>query len=84
MKFIPHDTRKLLKKTIASSGIISLEDGAKHAKVRHLVTTDWIPVAGTPSDHRTMKNFEAALRRLVAHGQGFVYSKTGHMPFYIQ
>jgi hypothetical protein len=80
MKFIPNDTRKLLRKTITSSGIISLEDGAKHAKVRHLVTSDWIPVAGSPSDHRTTKNFEAALHRLVTYGQGFVYAKTGHLP----
>jgi hypothetical protein len=80
MKFIPCDTRKLLKKTIANSGMISLEDGAKHAKVRHLVTGDWITVAGSPSDHRTMKNFEAALRRLFAYGQGFVYAQTGHLP----
>jgi hypothetical protein len=80
MKFIPHDTRKLLEKTIASSEIIRLEDGAKHAKVRHLATGDWIPVAGSPSDHRTMKNFEAALRRLVSYGHGFVYARTGHLP----
>lgn len=80
MQFIPCDTRKLLKKTIANSGVLSLEDGAKHVKVRHLVTGDWIPVAGSPSDHRTMKNFQAALRRLVACGQGFVYAKTGHLP----
>lgn len=80
MNFIPLDTRKILKKTIAISGLIGLEDGAKHAKVRHIVTGDWIPVAGSPSDHRTMRNFEAALRRLVAYGQGCVYAKTGHLP----
>ena len=80
MQFIPCDTRKLLKKTIANSGILCLESGTKHAKVRHLISRDWIPVAGSPSDHRTAKNFEAALRRLVAHGQGLVYAKTGHTP----
>lgn len=80
MKFIPHDTRKLLKNTIANSRNISLEDGSKHAKVRHLVTNDWIPVAGSPSDHRTIKNFDAALRRLVTYGRGVVYAKTGHLP----
>ena len=80
MQFIPYDTRKLLKKAMANSGRISLEDGSKHAKVRHVVTHDWLPVAGSPSDHRSIKNFEAALRRLVAHGQGLVYAKTGHLP----
>jgi hypothetical protein len=80
MKLMHRDTRKLLQKTIAISGVVRLEDGAKHAKVRHLVTGDWIPVAGSPSDHRSIKNFEAALRRLATYGQGFVYAKTGHLP----
>lgn len=80
MKFIPYETRKLLQKTIASTGVIRVEDGAKHAKARNLVTGDWIPVAGSPSDHRALKNFEAALRRLAEYGQGLVYAKTGHLP----
>lgn len=80
MNFIPRDIRELLKKTIANSKMLRLEDGTKHAKVRHLVTRDWIPVAGSPSDHRTSKNFEASLRRLVTYGEGFVYAKTGHLP----
>lgn len=80
MNFIPYDTRKILQKTIANSGVIRLENGAKHAKVRNLITGDWIPVAGSPSDHRAMKNFETALRRLAEYGQGLVYAKTGHLP----
>jgi len=77
MRNIPLETRKLLKKAIASSGLISLEDGSKHAKVRHVLTGDWIPVSGTPSDHRSTKNFEASLRRLTAYGQGVVAAKKG-------
>ena len=80
MKFIPRDVRELLKKTIANSAVLHLEDGAKHAKVRNLVTRDWIPVAGSPSDHRTIKNFKTSLRRLLTHGEGFVHAKTGHLP----
>lgn len=80
MKSIPPDIRKLLEKLMVNSGVLSLEDGTKHVKVRNGITGDWILVAGSPSDHRTMKNFEAALNRLVVHGRGFVYAKTGNIP----
>ena len=80
MNFIPRETYRSLKKAIEISGAICLEHGGKHAKVRHNITKDWIPVAGSPSDHRSTRNFKAALRHLVADGKGIIYAKTGHFP----
>lgn len=80
MQFIPVDTRKFLKREIANSAVLRMEDGKKHSRVRNLISGDWIPVSGSPSDHRTMKNFAASLHRLAVFGQGLVYAKTGHLP----
>lgn len=60
--------------------IISIEDGSKHLKIRNLLTLDWIPVAGSPSDCRSIKNFEGDLCNLINYGKGLIYAKTGRFP----
>lgn len=34
-----------------------VEQGKKHVKVRHPGTQDFVPIAGSPSDYRSLKNF---------------------------
>lgn len=80
MRCIDQSHRSYLRKTLASAPFLMLEDGAKHARVRNSRTNDWIPIAGSSSDRRAAKNFEAALRKLTMLGQGFVFAKTGHLP----
>lgn len=57
-----------------------LRDGSKHPKLVNMMTKDWIPVPGTPSDRRSRQNFRAALRRLAEKGEGVIYAKTGRLP----
>lgn len=50
-----------------------IEQGKKHVKVRHPETQDFVPIAGSPSDHRSLKNFAADIRRLATTGQGSIH-----------
>lgn len=61
-------------------GSLIVEGGSRHCKVRNIVSRDWIPIPGTPSDWRSLRNFRHALRRLASRGEGFIYAKTGHLP----
>lgn len=79
MRYLDPAMRKILS-AYKNYKNLALEDGGKHAKLRNLTSNDWIPIAGSSSDGRAVKNFEAALRRLVMSGQGFVFAKTGHLP----
>lgn len=78
MKYIDPAMRKILVKHRDAS--LQLEDGGKHAKVRNLITKDWIPIAGSSSDRRAVKNFDADLHRLLTFGQGLIFAKTGRYP----
>ena len=62
------------------TGILTLEDGARHAKIRNAQSQDFLALAGTPSDHRSVRNFRSDLRRLIKNGEGFIFHKTGHLP----
>ena len=61
-------------------GHLEVRDGRKHAKLVNLLTQDWIPIAGTPSDFRSRTNFRVAVRRLAEKGEGVIYAKTGRLP----
>ena len=78
MKFI-HPSFYALVKKFVDLGVLIIENGSKHAKIRHKVTKDWIAVAGSPSDHRSLKNFKANLKNLVTYGKGTIYQKTGRL-----
>lgn len=69
-----------LIKPYLRSGILILEDGARHAKIRNPSSRDFLPLAGSPSDHRAFENFATALSRLVERGEGFIFCKTGRIP----
>ena len=62
------------------SGILILEKGERHTKVRNPSSLDFLPLSGSPSDHRAFNNFAADLRRLVERGEGFIHRKTGRLP----
>lgn len=79
MPTIDSKMRKILDK-FSDLPFLVTEQGGKHARVRNTQSNDWLPVSGSSSDWRAVRNFEAGLRRLVSTGQGFIYSKTGHLP----
>lgn len=79
MRHIHRETREMITPYLRT-GVLILEDGTRHAKVRNPRTQDFLPLAGTPSDHRCARNFQAALRRLIDCGEGLIFHKTGHLP----
>jgi hypothetical protein len=79
MRCIDPAMRKVLA-TYQNYTNLQLEDGGKHVKLRNITTKDWIPVAGSSSDRRAAKNFDASLYRLTTFGQGLIFAKTGHLP----
>lgn len=54
-----------------------IERGKKHVKVRHPETQDFVPVAGSPSDYRSLRNFASDIRRLAATGHGNISRRKG-------
>lgn len=59
---------------------LRIEGGSKHRRIRNTRSGDFLLVAGSASDVRAMRNFEATLRRLIEFGHGLIFSKTGRMP----
>lgn len=80
MRMIDVQMQKVISKYLSERPFLVLESGAKHTKIRNLQSNDWLPVSGSSSDHRAVKNFESSLRCLASSGRGFVFSKTGHLP----
>jgi hypothetical protein len=76
---IHHEIQKLLTPHL-HAGILVIEDGSRHAKIRNTRSQDFLALAGTPSDHRAVRNFRSDLRRLIENGEGFIFRKTGHLP----
>ena len=56
---------------------MNIEDGKIHAKLVNRRTGDFIPLAGSSSDHRSARNAKASARRLAETGCGFISAKTG-------
>lgn len=79
MRHIHREIREMITPYLRTGALI-LEDGTRHAKVRNPRTQDFLPLAGTPSDHRCTRNFQTALRRLIDCGEGLIFRKTGHLP----
>lgn len=80
MKHIDSALLKILRPLLRSHPDLAIETGTKHSKLRNIQSGDWLPLAGSPSDHRAIKNFKAALNRLIESGQGFIYAKNGNLP----
>ncbi len=76
-KHIPPQLRPIVQRYLDSTPCLVIESGAKHAKMRHTQTHDWLPIPSSPSDHRAFKNFEMALRRLATTGHGLVFARKG-------
>ena len=79
MRHVHHEIQKLIAPYLCT-GVLVLEDGTRHAKIRNAHSQDFLALAGTPSDHRAVRNFRSDLRRLIKNGEGFIFRKTGHMP----
>lgn len=80
MRMIDKQMQKVISKYLPGVPFLVLEEGVKHTRIRNLRSNDWLPVSGSSSDHRAVKNFESSLRCLANSGQGFIFSKTGHLP----
>jgi len=81
MRYVDQATMTAIREFIALPWM-KLEDGKKHAKLVNQRTGDFIPLAGSSSDHRAAKNAKAAARRLAETGCGFIFAKTGRQPTY--
>jgi hypothetical protein len=79
MRNIHNEIQKLIQPYLRT-GILVLEDGTRHAKIRNARSQDFLALAGTPSDHRSSRNFRSDLHRLIENGEGFIFRKTGHLP----
>lgn len=79
MRNVHHEIQMLIAPYLRT-GILVLVDGTRHAKIRNTQSQDFLALAGTPSDHRAVRNFRLDLRRLIKNGEGFIFRKTGHMP----
>jgi hypothetical protein len=79
MRNVHHEIQKLIAPYLRT-GILVLEDGTRHAKIRNIRSLDFLALAGTPSDYRAVRNFRSGLRHLVEDGKGFIFRKTGHLP----
>ncbi|QEP41837.1 hypothetical protein D5085_00950 [Ectothiorhodospiraceae bacterium BW-2] len=80
MRHIDRNIMKILRPFLKQNSALSIENGSKHNKLRHRLTGDWLLLAGSVSDHRAMKNFQADLKRFVTTGEGFIYRQTGTLP----
>lgn len=79
MRQIHHEIQNLIAPYLRT-GILVLEGGTRHSKVRNIRSQDFLALSGSPSDHRSTLNFRSALRRLIENGEGFIFNKTGHLP----
>ena len=79
MKRICQPIQKMIAPYLRAGALI-LEDGSRHAKVRSPLTHDFLPLAATSGDPRAIKNFKSELKRLLNHGEGLVYCRTGRLP----
>lgn len=81
MRNVHHEIQKLIAPYLRTA-VLVLEEGARHAKIRNARSQDFLALASTPSDHRTVSNFRSALRHLIENGEGFIFGKTGHLPHF--
>ena len=80
MKQIDRNLRVVVRRALDLDPKLRLEHGARHYRVVHEDTGDFIPVATSSSDRRARANLEAGLRRLSAHGAGLVAARTHAAP----
>ena len=79
MRYIDQATLTAIREFVALPWM-KLEDGKRHARLVNQHTGDFVPRAGSPSDHRAARNAKAAARRLAETGCGLIFAKTGHLP----
>ncbi len=56
---------------------LTLEQGARHAKARNPISSDFVCLPGSPSGPRWAQNLRAQLRRLASTGHGFIAHRKG-------
>lgn len=80
MKQIDRNLRVVVRRALDLDPKLHLEHGARHYRVVHEDTGDFLPVSTSSSDRRARANLEAGLRRLSAHGAGLIASRTHATP----
>lgn len=75
MRHIDKETLVAIRE-FANRSWMKLEDGRRHARLVNLRTGDFIPLAGSSSDHRAPKNTKAAARRLAETGCGLIFARS--------
>lgn len=81
MKQLDRDLRVAVRRALDLDPKLRLEHGARHYRVVHADTGDFVPVATSSGDRRARANLESGLRRLSAHGAGLVAARTHVVPF---
>lgn len=69
------DIRALVSQALKQYPWLMWERGGRHGRLRSDRTRDFIPVPGSPSDVRAVKNLRAQLRRLAERGEGLIAGK---------
>lgn len=76
MNHIDRDLRGVVSWALERNPLLRLERGARHCRVVHSVTGDFVPVSASSSDRHARANLRAGLRRLSTAGQGLVAART--------
>ncbi len=71
---IPPDFRRVIQHALAAYPALAIADGSRHARIVHR-EGDFVPVPGSPGDHRALAGFRAQLRRLGERGTGLVAAR---------
>lgn len=75
---IDREIRPMIDKFLKSNHELALEDGGRHMKIRHNVTSDFIVIPSSCSDnHRGFRNLERDIRHLSECGHGLIFAKSG-------
>lgn len=80
MKQLDRDLRGIVRRALDLDPKLSLERGARHYRVVHADTGDFVPVSTSSSDRRARANLESGLRRLSAYGAGLVAARAHLVP----
>jgi len=80
MKQLDRNLRGVVRHALDHDPKLRLEHGARHCRVVHADTGDFVPVATSSGDRRARANLKSGLRRLSAHGAGLVAARTHDVP----
>ncbi len=71
------DISSVLKKSLRQYDWLYPEPGSKHARVRSHRSRDYVTIPFSPSDWRSVRGFEAQIRRFAERSQGTIFARTG-------